>query len=112
MRHRFCTPADEVLLDGFRLAAWVRRSRGNYFALCDDVSPRLAWLVDRDTPTPQSLLILVTAGLHDDATFIQAVRKRRSTLLGDEASWDRLRRAGAARIVDEYFDAIENGTWP
>jgi hypothetical protein len=112
MRHRVCTGPDRALHRQFRLGVWMKKSRRDYFVFCDQVGPHLAWLIGTEAPTPQSLLPFVIAAVESDESFADFVLARDATVLTQRETWVDLYRAGAASILDEYFAAVENGTWP
>lgn len=113
---RVCTRADEALRDEFRLSGWVQRPRARrdlYFAWCDRAARELSEFAPGAEPSDESLILTLVAALGSDESFAgHAKKRRRSTFLTDNANWTKLYRAGAATILEEYFDAVANGAWP
>lgn len=114
-RHRICTRADDALRDEYRLAGWVQahaKRRGFYFAWCERASRELMHLTGGAEPKAESLVWTLVAALGEDESFAGHVRRRGGAFLTDDGNWDKLYRAAAATILEEYLSEVEKGTWP
>lgn len=114
-RHRVCSRADDALRDEYRLAGWVKahaKRRGFYFAWCERASRELMHLTGGAEPKPESLVWTLIAALGEDESFAGHVRRRGGAFLTDDGNWDKLYRAAAATILEEYLAEVERGTWP
>lgn len=112
---RVCSRADDALCDEYRLRGWVAelaRRRELYFAWCDHASRALTQLTGGTEPRAQSLVLTLVGALGEDESFAGHVRARGGVFLTDDANWDKLYRAGAATILEEYLDEVQKGTWP
>lgn len=112
-RHRVCSRADDALRDEYRLAGWVQahaRRRGFYFAWCERASLELMHLTGGAEPKPESLVWTLIAALGEDESFAGHVRRRGGAFLTDDGNWDKLYRAGAATILEEYLAEVEKGS--
>jgi hypothetical protein len=112
---RVCSRADEELRDQFKLARWVHQPKARrevYFAWCARAASELRLLNSDVAPKEESLILMLIAALAEDESFAGYVRRRRGSFLTDDGNWDKLYRAGAATILEEYFDATESGCWP
>jgi hypothetical protein len=116
MKRRVCSRADLVLRDRFRLDGWVcklNERRDLYFGWCDRATQDLMLLNGGSTPKDESLILLLMAALAEDESFAgHVLRNRRAEFLADNSNWDKLYRAGAATILEEYLADVENGRWP
>lgn len=113
--HRVCSRADDALRDEYRLAGWVRRHaerRYFYFGWCDRAARELRHLTDGAEPKTASLVWTLVAALGEDESFAGHVRARGGVFLTDDGNWDKLYRAGAATILEEYLDEVQKGSWP
>jgi hypothetical protein len=112
MARRVCSRADEALRDEYKLARWVNKvveRRDLYFAFCARATKELARFSRGAAPKEESIVLMLIAALAEDDSFAGHVRHRGGTFLADDDNWERLRRAGAATILEEYLDATENG---
>lgn len=112
---RVCSRADDALRDEYRLAGWVgalAARREIYFAWCDQASRALARLTRGGEPKPESLVWTLSAALGEDESFASHVRRRGGVFLTDDRNWDKLYRAAAATILEEYLAEIQKGAWP
>jgi hypothetical protein len=112
---RICSRADQALRDEYALIGWVQRPasrRALYFAWCDRAAQYLSSLRHGADPTDESLVLTLIAGLAEDDSFASHVRRRRGSFLTEDANWDKLYRAAAGTILEEYLDAVEHRRWP
>ena len=115
VHRRVCSRADDALRDEYRLAGWVQahaERRGFYFAWCERASRELMHLTGGAEPKPESLVWTLIAALGEDESFAGHVRRRGGAFLTDDGNWDKLYRAAAATILEEYLSEVEKGTWP
>jgi hypothetical protein len=115
MPPRVCSRGEEVLRDQFRLAGWVQKPRSRreqYFAWCDRATRDLRVLSGGISPRHESIVITLVAALGEDESFAGHAQRRGGTFLTEDGNWDKLHRAGAATILEEYLDAVEQGKWP
>ena len=69
-------------------------------------------LTKGEAPKDQSVVITLTAALAEDESFAAYAMQRRSVYLTEDGNWDKLYRAAAATILEEYLLAVETGSWP
>jgi hypothetical protein len=115
MARRVCSRADQALRDEFRLANWVSTPmvrRMLYFGWCERATGQLRLLNGGNPPKDESVVLTLMPALAEDESFASYVSRRRGSFLTDDANWDKVYRAGAATILEEYLDAVENGRWP
>ena len=115
MRSRVCSRADEVLRDEFRLAGWVQKvskRREFYFSWCDHAARDLRQLTNGGEPAKESLVLTLVGALGEDESFAGYIRRRGGSFLTEDGNWDKLYRAAAATILEEYLDAVDKGRWP
>lgn len=115
MSRRVCTRADEALRDEYKLAGWVQKPtarRKFYFDWCARATVELSALNGGTDPMDESVVLLLIGALGEDRSFAGHVRRRRGSFLTENGNWDKLYRASAATILEEYHDAVENGMWP
>lgn len=115
MPRHVCTRADEALRDQYKLAGWVLKTKERrelYFNWCDHARHDLGLLCRGAPPKDLSVVHTLNAALGEDDSFAGHVRARGGSFLTDDGNWDKLFRAGAATILEEYFDALANGRWP
>jgi hypothetical protein len=115
MSRRVCSRAEEALRDEFKLVRWVHKPtarRELYFAWCDRAAEELKLICQGIEPKDESIVLMLIAALAEDESFAGYVRRRRSSFLTEDGNWDRIYRAGAATILEEYREAVENGRWP
>lgn len=107
--------ADEALCDEYRLGGWVREPatrREFYFAWCDRSARELRQLTGGAKPKAESLVWTLVAALGEDESFAAHVRQRGGVFLTDDRNWDKLYRAAAATILEQYLSEVEKGAWP
>jgi len=110
-----CSRAEEALRHEYQLAGWVQRPakrREFYFAWCDKAARELMRLTGGTEPKVESLVWTLVAALSEDESFASRVRERGGVFLTDDRNWDKLYRAAAATILEEYLDEVEKGAWP
>jgi hypothetical protein len=115
MARRVCSRADEVLSDIFKIVGWVARlddRRRLYFGWCDAAMRDLALLNGGVAPQHESVVLVLIAALGEDESFAGHVRGRQADFLTDDGNWDKLYRAAAATILEEYLDAVDDCNWP
>jgi hypothetical protein len=115
MARHVCSRADEALRDQFKLRGWVQRTkrrRESYFAWCDHARRELRLLAGGLPAKDSSVVRTLIAALGEDESFAGYVRARGGSFLTDDGNWDRLFRAGAATILEEYLEAVDEGRWP
>jgi hypothetical protein len=115
MARRVCSRADEALCAQFKLRGWVHRTEGRrelYFAWCDHARRELRLLAGGSLAKDSSVVQTLIAALGEDESFAGYVRARGGSFLTDDGNWDRLFRAGAATILEEYLEAVDKGRWP
>lgn len=104
-----------MLRDRYGLAGWVQASssrRDKYFGFLDRVARDPAVVVEGEGPDQEAMILFANAVVLKDAQFVQFVRSTPGVLLEKNAGWVDLYRAAAATILEEYFDAVQDGTWP
>lgn len=115
VHRRVASRADEALREEYRLAGWVldpAERREIYFGWCDRASRDLMRLTGGAEPKAESLVWTLIAALGEDESFAGYIRRRGGVFLTDDRNWDKLYRAAAATILEEYRAAVEKGTWP
>lgn len=115
MARRVCSRGDEALRDQFRLPRWVHKPKARrelYFAWCDRAERELRLLNGGAQPKDESMVLMLVAALTEDESFAGYVRRRSGSFLIEDGNWDKLYRAGAATILEEYLVAVEDGGWP
>lgn len=111
---RVCSRAQEALRDEYKLAGWVRKlaeRRQRYFAWCDRAPGELRRIIGAE-PADEALLLIIVAALVGDDSFAGHVRRRPGSWIIDDGNWDKLYRAGACTILEEYRRDVESGKWP
>jgi hypothetical protein len=109
-----CRKADAEMRDNFRLRRWIEADadrRAEYLSFCRDCWKMFIRRSDHPEPSEDTMVSAIILMLKEDVSFETFARGRRSTILSEDAGWDRLYRAGATMVLDEYLEARDDGGW-
>jgi hypothetical protein len=110
VRRPVCREANAALRDRFELVRWLRaetRRQQRYLGLCEHLWTWLAETGDGDEPAEDDILGMLAKGLRADSSYWQYVYRRRATVLTEDDVWEKVYRAGAAALLDEYLDVVD-----
>jgi hypothetical protein len=114
MARQVCEHADRQLCKQFKLVGWVLRPgdrRSAYFSWCEHAVNELEAIAGRP-PKDHAVVTTLMGMLQADDSFAAHVARRNSSFLTDHDNWEKLWRAAAAAIFEQYLDEVERGRWP